>query len=556
MALAWQDGELLLAVPAGPADDARPVAPERYPDLGAARDRLLELERAGPRWVWGDTRQVAPHLLAAGVRLRRCTDLRLSRDVLRRSSRCRWPSGPADDEVWDGLQAPPDEGVPSLLDLPQLVTGPTLAQVLAEHARQQRVLATAEHAGRLRLLLAAESAGALVAAELKHDGMPWSRQVHDAQLRSLLGEPAAFGGRPSRLEELCAEIRGLLRAPRLNPDSQPELLQALRTAGLGVQSTRQWELEQLQHPVVAPLLEYKKLSRLATAHGWHWLETWVRDARFHPDYVVAGVVTGRWATNGGGALQLPRQIRSAVVADPGHRLVVADAAQLEPRILAAMSGDEQMARAGSGADLYAGLVADGVVATRPQAKVAMLGALYGATSGEAGQLMPRLLRTYPLATGLVEEAARTGERGGQVTTWLGRTSPPPSSAAAWTALGGEVSGADLPESERRDARRSSRDWGRFTRNFVVQGSAAEWALCWLAGLRTLLAGLADGQGRAPRLAYFLHDEVMVHTPEELAEQVVAAVHRAAAQATALMFGGTPVEFPLSVAVVQDYGQAK
>src|SRR4029079_19007922 len=99
--------------------------------------------------------------------------------------------------------------------------------------------------------------------------------------------------------------------------------------------------------------------------------------------------------------------------------------QLEPRVLAAMARDEAMARASRAGDLYQALVDDGVVDTRAHAKVAMLGALYGATSGEAGRLMPRLLRTYSAATNLVEAAARAGERGEVVTTWLGRSSPPP-----------------------------------------------------------------------------------------------------------------------------------
>lgn len=552
IAVAWDDTGLVLSVLDA---DGHAVAAERVvPGRPGWPARLTELEEQRPRWVWADTRAVAPHLLRAGVRVQRCLDLRLGRAVLAASDRCHTPLEP--HPVWQRLPTPADEGEPTLLDLPGVTEGPDLDEVVAELARQRGCLATAEHAHRLRLLLSAESAGALVAAELKHDGMPWDRGVHEAQLRDLLGERNVFGGRPSKLEALADRVRTELRSPRLNPDSQPELLQALRTAGLPVQSTRQWELEACEHPAVAPLLEYKKLSRLVTANGWHWLDTWVSDGRFHPDYVVAGVVTGRWATNGGGALQLPRQIRSAVVADPGHRLVVADAAQLEPRILAAMSGDDQLARAGSGSDLYAGLVADGVVATRDLAKVAMLGALYGATSGESGRLMPQLVRRYPRATGLVEQAARTGEQGGRVTTWLGRTSPQPSGTASWTALGGEVGAEDLAEGERRDARRMSRDWGRFTRNFVVQGSAAEWALCWLAGLRQALAPMADDRGRVPRLAYFLHDEVMVHTPEPLAEEVVEAVRGAAAQASGLMFGSTPVEFPLSVAVVEHYGQAK
>ena len=46
---------------------------------------------------------------------------------------------------------------------------------------------------------------------------------------------------------------------------------------------------------------------------------------------------------------------------------------------------------------------------------------------------------------------------------------------------------------REDRDRHRRAWGRFTRNFVVQGTGAEWALCWLADLRNRLWRLA---GRA------------------------------------------------------------
>ena len=68
-------------------------------------------------------------------------------------------------------------------------------------------------------------------------------------------------------------------------------------------------------------------------------------------------------------------VRAAVRADPGWKLVVADAAQLEPRVLAAMSGDERMAHAATGGDLYQALADQGVVETRQHAKIAMLGAM-------------------------------------------------------------------------------------------------------------------------------------------------------------------------------------
>ena len=56
--------------------------------------------------------------------------------------------------------------------------------------------------------------------------------------------------------------------------------------------------------------------------------------------------------------------------------------------------------------------------------------------------------------------------------------------------------------------------------------------------------------------FFLHDEVIVHAPAALADAVAAAVREAAAEAGRLLFGDFPVDFPLSVAVVEDYAQAK
>mgnify|MGYP001180855399 FL=1 len=523
-----------------------------------ARVRHLEREHR-PRWVWADTTATYGRLVRAGVRVERCYDLRLCRRILRRALHAPPPS-----ELWDAA----DEGEEGL-DAPPTLFGVTPlppAEVLAERARQREVVAGSRDPGRLATLLAAESAGALVAAEMRHDGLPWSAEAHDRLLTEVLGPRPHHGARPAVLEALAAQVRDALDAPRLNPDSGPALLRALRSAGISVQTTRKWELEQVDHPAVAPLLEYKRLARLHSANGWAWAEEWVRPGppggreRFHPDYVVGGVVTGRWATRGGGALQLPKQVRGAVVADPGWRLVVADVAQLEPRVLAAMARDERMAGAARGGDLYQGLVDQGVIDTRDHAKVAMLGALYGATTGRSGELVPRLLRAFPRATAVVEGAAMRGEVGGVVRTWLGRTSPEP--PPAWKAAQDRQHEPGATDDDRRVARRLARDWGRFTRNFVVQGTAAEWALCWLADLRNRLRAMAgpdavrpDGTATGPHLVFFLHDEVIVHTPADLAEDVATAVREAAAGAGRLLFGDFPIDFPLDVAVVDTYADA-
>ena len=252
---------------------------------------------------------------------------------------------------------------------------------------------------------------------------------------------------------------------------------------------------------------------------------------------------------------MPKQVRGAVIADEGWKLVVADASQLEPRVLAGMAGDRGMAEAGAD-DLYAGIVASGAVETRDQAKVAMLGAMYGATTGESGRLMPKLARAYPKAIGLVEKAARAGELGEIVTTTLGRSSPEPS--ARWRATQADAYGENATSAQVDRARGEARSWGRFTRNFVVQGSAAEWALCWMASLRKRLHELSGETWLtdAPHLVFFLHDEVVVHAPAMLADRVAEEVRAAAVDAGRLLFGEMPIAFPVTVAIVDNYGEAK
>jgi len=512
---------------------------------------VADREGPGIRWVWADARRTYTAFLAAGIRVGRAHDLRLAHTILRGARACaasELATAPAN--TWDtSLQA--EVGEPTLLDELASVDEPDLAELLAELDRQDAAVGSAPQPGRLRLLVTAESVGSLVATEIRHVGLPWDVAEHDRQLTALLGPRPLPGGRPAVLVDLVGQLQTLLRAPGLNPDSQPALLTALHSAGIEVKSTRQWELEEVDHPAIAVLLQYKKLARLLSANGWSWLDTWVTDGRLHPDYVPGGVVTGRWATQGSGALQLPKQIRSAVVADPGWRLVVADAAQLEPRVLAAMSGDQAMAAASRAGDMYDALVAQGVVDTRPHAKIAMLAAMYGATTGEAATLLPRLVQAYPHAMGCVARAAAEGERGGQVTTWLGRTSPVP--GEWWRRTQDAAAAPDATEADTRNARRRTRDWGRFTRNFVVQGTAAEWALCWLAAIRRDLAALPQEHGRAD-LVYFLHDEVIVHAPEQVAEQAAAIVRNGAAEAGRLLFGDFPVVFPVDLAVVRSYAE--
>jgi DNA polymerase-1 len=534
--------------------DGRPVGELRHePDLAAAVGSRPDVGR----WVWRSSAEIYPRLLAAGVRVERCYDIENSESLLLghegrlgepRSAAAAWarlrnapvPPDPPMRPVEPGSQS-------SLFDLQvEAVSFEALLEVYADQVRRH---AAAEYPDRMRLLTASESSGMLVAAEMDRAGLPWRADIHRALLTEMLGERYAGGGEPRRLTELAEEVSAAF-GRRVRPDLPADVLKAFKLAGFQLNSTRRWELEKIDHPAVRPLIEYKKLYRIYTANGWTWLQDWVHDGRFRPGFVPGGTVSGRWITNGGGGLQIPKVIRRAVVADPGWRLVVADADQMEPRVLAAISRDPGLMEvAGSAGDLYKAVSDKAFSGDRAMAKLAVLGAVYGQTSGDGLKNLAALRRRFPQAVAYVDDAARAGEEGRLVRTWLGRTCPPSGSQTDQMQHEGPPGdgGADVPDGS---VSKNARARGRFTRNFVVQGSAADWALLMLAALRQAIANLKA------ELVFFQHDEVIVHCPAEEAEVVAEAIRAAGDLAGRITFGDTPTRFPFTTAVVECYADAK
>ncbi len=516
-------------------------AVEEVADLGAT-----VREAGDARWLWASTADSYPALVRAGVRAGRCHDLELTEALLLgydgrwgepRTLPAAWArltGGPVPPDPPPRPAVPPGDGQGTLFDSPPAAPG--IDPILRVYRHQQARIDATANPSRFRLLVAAESAGALLAVEMGADGLPWRADIHDALLLDLLGEPSPVGGPPRKLAELAERIADAFGGQRIHPESPAEVLRAFAREGISLASTRAWVLRGVDHPAVPLLLEYKELFRIWTAHGWSWRQQWVHNGRFYAEYVPAGVVSGRWATRGGGALQIPKVVRRAVCADPGWTFIVADAGQLEPRVLAAVSGDTRMVRAAGAGDMYAALAAEAFGGDRATAKVALLSAMYGKVGGEAAPALATLRQSYPVALSYVEDAARVGESGGLVRSWLGRTCPPPSATSA--------------ELDPRTGPGAARARGRFTRNFVIQATAAEWALVLLALLRTDLAGTGA------RLVFFQHDEVVVHAPADRAPEVAAAVESAGDRTRRLLFGDTAVRFPLGVSIVDCYADAK
>ena len=180
--------------------------------------------------------------------------------------------------------------------------------------------------------------------------------------------------------------------------------------------------------------------------------------------------------------------------------------------------------------------------------MALLGAMYGQTGGAAVPALAVLRRSYPTAFAYVEAAARTGEAGGLVRSWLGRTCPP-----------GSVGVADGDEAgPTRTARptRTAPGRGRPARGAGSPATSSSRPPP-PSGRSTLLATLrTELAGTGAELVFFQHDEVVVHCPAGQADAVVAeAVRGRGERARRLLFGDTPVRFPLDVSIVDCYADA-
>jgi DNA polymerase-1 len=240
-------------------------------------------------------------------------------------------------------------------------------------------------------------------------------------------------------------------------------------------------------------------------------------------------------TASSGLHNLPAEMRPAVAAEPGHVFVRADLGQIEPRVLAAVSGDRALIVATRDDDLYAP-VARRLRVTRDVAKVAVLGAMYGSTTGESAHALRGLEREYPVAMGLLADAAATGARGDDVFTIGGRR------IRMWFD--------DPVDGDVDRARRLAAARGRFARNAIIQGAAAELFKIWAITVR------ARGGDLGAEIVLCLHDELIVQCPEEHADEVADLVSDALAEAAHRWSPEPDVRFVADVSVIRRWSEAK
>lgn len=527
---------------------------------------ISHIEReVGPRWTWW-TADTAQFLVAAAVRPARCWDI----DAVHRLLHGGWQAGPA--RAWAAAHELDADAVPSVApaDLFHLATSdhdssdpvrsdgyldPSWADggwrddaerlhrwaelALEVSRRQIEQLAALDDRPAAPATARSESAAALLAVELGHEGLPIDLAEAERIVASFIGPRPQHAADERRLaaerddlvlRHLPSDLRD--GVDLRNPASVKSLL---RRSGIEVDDTRAWRLERLrvEHPVVDSLLVWRKAERVATTFGYRWLDEHAGGGRLRGSWSSSDGAAGRMTATAG-LHNLPADLRPAIVAEPGHRFVRADLGQIEPRVLAAVSGDRALAAATLDADMYAP-VAQRLGVTRDIAKVAVLGAMYGQTTGHGAAALRGLDAAYPVAMRYLTDAARAAEAGNDLRTRGGRRV--------------KMSGDDLVGDD-RDLRARAAARGRYGRNAMVQGAAAEFFKTWAVIVRARLPP-------SSRIVLCLHDELLVHTE---AADAVAAIVDDALQETAARWlqpdSDAGVRFVSDTSVIQRWSDAK
>ena len=413
-----------------------------------------------------------------------------------------------------------------------------LALTIAE--RQQTRLEETRDPRRAAMTARTESAAELLCAELSVDGLPLDRATAEALIA------ASVGARP-RSEADAAEQRArrdaevLRHAPpgtACDLRSPEQVKSLLRSIGVDVPDTRAWRLEAVRetHPLVAALLAWRKAERVSTTYGYAWLDEHLRDeSRLRGAWSGSDGAAGRM-TASAGLHNLPVDMRSAVMADAGHVFVRADLGQIEPRVLAAVSGDAALARATIADDLYAP-VARQLDVDRATAKVAVLGAMYGQTTGHGARALRDLESAYPVAMAYLRDADQAGQFRRELRTYGGRLIP----------MGSADADDEMTERDQR-ARAAAR--GRYGRNAVVQGAAAELFKAWAVTVR------ARAEPRGARIVLCLHDELLVQAPVDTGTEVARLVDDCLQEAAHRWAPDNSVRFVAETSVIGRWSDAK
>lgn len=213
-------------------------------------------------------------------------------------------------------------------------------------------------------------------------------------------------------------------------------------------STNAETLEKLRgtDPIISLILDYRQLSKLRSTYTEGLLKVADEKGRVHTTFTQTVTATGRLSSVEPNLQNIPvrtelgRELRRFFVAPQGKKLIDADYSQIELRLLACISGDQNMINAfQNGVDIHT-VTASQVFGVPPEAvtpemrksaKAVNFGIVYGisafslsedlgVTRAEADDYIKSYFRTYPSIERYLSETVERAKREGYVTTLSGR----------------------------------------------------------------------------------------------------------------------------------------
>lgn len=290
-----------------------------------------------------------------------------------------------------------------------------------------------------------------------------------------------------------------------------------------------------EYPLVSKILEYRQLTKLKSTYADGLANYIEEDGRIHSNFNQTITATGRISSTEPNLQNIPirmelgRQIRKVFIPRKGCVLIDADYSQIELRVLAHMSGDENLIAAYREAQDIHRMTASQVFHVpfeevtdlqRRNAKAVNFGIVYGISSfglsqdlsitrKEASEYIERYFETYPGIKSFLDKLVEDGKKQGYVTTMFGRRRPVP-----------ELSSSNFMQ----------RSFGeRVAMNSPIQGTAAD--IIKIAMIR-VNEGLKS-QGLRSRLILQVHDELLIEAWEEEVSQVEALLKKEMEQAADL-----------------------
>ena len=278
--------------------------------------------------------------------------------------------------------------------------------------------------------------------------------------------------------------------------------------------------------IAARVLEWRQLAKLKSTYADALVEDInAESGRVHTSFSMVGASTGRLSSSDPNVQNIPirtaegRQIRTAFVAAPEHKLISADYSQIELRLVAHVAGETTMIEAfNDGVDIHARTASEVFSVpldqmdseTRRRAKAINFGIIYGISGfglarqlgirqGEARDYIAAYFDNFPGIKAYMERIKNEAREDGFVETMFGRRI--------------HINGIK----GNNPAMRGFAE--RQAINAPIQGSAAD--IIKRAMVR-LPAALSAAGVKADMLLQ-VHDELIFETPEAEADKAVAII---------------------------------